>query len=96
MKKRTPKVVLTSLMLILTLSVMALLTGCGGTPTLEEYINDNPKEQEAMDSELDKANVTQMCIRDRHHLVLSSHILRCICPYLPHNYLLQKEHQLHF
>ena len=58
MKKRTPKVVLTSLMLILTLSVMALLTGCGGTPTLEEYINDNPKEQEAMDSELDKANVT--------------------------------------
>ena len=41
---------------------MSVLNPCllytSGTPTLEEYINDNPKEQEAMDSELDKANVT--------------------------------------
>lgn len=50
MKKRTSKVLLTSLMLILTLSVMALLTGCGGPSNLEEYINDNPKEQESLDS----------------------------------------------
>lgn len=58
MNKKSSKVLLTSLMLILTLSVMALLTGCGGTPTLEEYINDHPEEQEAMDTELDKANVS--------------------------------------
>lgn len=58
MKKRTSKVLLTSIMLILSLSVMALLTGCGGTPTLEDYVNDNPKEQEAMDSELAKSNAT--------------------------------------
>lgn len=58
MNKKSSKVLLTSIMLILTLSIMALLTGCGGPSTLEEYINDNPKEQEAMDSELDKTNVT--------------------------------------
>lgn len=50
MNKKSSKVLLTSIMLILTLSMMALLTGCGGTPTLEEYVNDNPKEQETLDA----------------------------------------------
>ena len=56
MIKKSSKVFLTSLMLILTLSAMALLTGCGGTPTLEDYFNDNPKEQETLDAELNKTN----------------------------------------
>lgn len=50
MNKKSSKVLLTSIMLILTLSMMALLTGCGGPSNLEEYINDNPSEQETLDS----------------------------------------------
>lgn len=49
MKKRTSKVLLTSIMLILSLSVMALLTGCGGPSTLEEYISENESEQAEME-----------------------------------------------
>ena len=49
MNKKSSKVLLTSIMLILTLSMMALLTGCGGPSTLEEYINDNKSEQEEME-----------------------------------------------
>lgn len=56
MKKKTSKILLTSIMLVLSLSVMALLTGCGGTPTLEEYINDNKDEKAAMEAELEKSN----------------------------------------
>lgn len=49
MKKNSSKVLLTSIVLMLTLSVMALLTGCGGPSNLEEYINDNPSEQKILD-----------------------------------------------
>lgn len=56
MKKRTTKALLTTIMLLLTLSVTAFLTGCGGTTTLEDYINGNKDEKTAMDEEIDKAN----------------------------------------
>lgn len=49
MKKNSSKVLLTSIVLMLTLSVMALLAGCGGPSNLEEYINDNPSEQKILD-----------------------------------------------
>lgn len=52
MKKRNTKTMLTSVVLVLTLSVMALLTGCGGPSTLEEYINDNNEAKQ----ELEKLN----------------------------------------
>ena len=52
MKKRNTKTLLTSVVLVLTLSVMALLTGCGGPSTLEEYINDNNEAKQ----ELEKLN----------------------------------------
>ena len=51
MKKRNTKTLLTSVVLVLTLSVMALLTGCGGPSTLEEYINDNNEAKQELENE---------------------------------------------
>ena len=51
MKKRTSKIIMTSLVLSLLLAMSMLLAGCGSSPaTLEEYVNSNEELAQEIES----------------------------------------------